>query len=376
MAVRIHLDNPHAFYTNLDFISGKIILSLRSNETVTTILVKLEGVSNSRLVKYEPPPGEDGKTQYAAESHKILYKVQQVFPTHEPALATSGAQSYTLPAGQHEYPFRFKFPFNNGCATFTQTISFGGIRLLETPAHLQDRHVTKTLPPSLSGFPQMAEIRYFVKVTVGRPSIWKGNRRAQVGYKFLPIEPPRPPPSNAESFARRAHTFQSGLAGYPKKQGMFSKKSVPLSITPPSVVVDARLPNPSILTCNEPVPLRLLVKKQALSPEYVFLVGLQIELIGFTHIRAREVSRVEVGSWMIMSLAGLAEPVSLPNDAVGSEFLVDSQLWDHLPLPHTVTPSFDTCNLRRTYDIEIRVTIGYGHRGDIQVSFVLSSFQA
>ena len=41
-----------------------------------------------------------------------------------------------------------------------------------------DRHVKKTLPPTLSGFPGEAEIRYFVKVTVQRAAFFKENYRA------------------------------------------------------------------------------------------------------------------------------------------------------------------------------------------------------
>ena len=41
-----------------------------------------------------------------------------------------------------------------------------------------EKHVKKTLPPSLSGFPGEAEIRYYVKVTVQRPSFFKENFRA------------------------------------------------------------------------------------------------------------------------------------------------------------------------------------------------------
>ena len=40
------------------------------------------------------------------------------------------------------------------------------------------KHVKKTLPPSLSGFPGEAEIRYFVKATVQRPAFYKENFRA------------------------------------------------------------------------------------------------------------------------------------------------------------------------------------------------------
>ncbi|TVY91081.1 hypothetical protein LAWI1_G002774 [Lachnellula willkommii] len=54
MSVRIQFDNPHSFYTNLDFISGKIILSLTSDENVSAIIVKLEGESRTVLMRPNP----------------------------------------------------------------------------------------------------------------------------------------------------------------------------------------------------------------------------------------------------------------------------------------------------------------------------------
>ena len=50
MSVRIQLDNPHNCFTNLDFISGRVILSLVYNETIAGIVVKLEGESRTRLI--------------------------------------------------------------------------------------------------------------------------------------------------------------------------------------------------------------------------------------------------------------------------------------------------------------------------------------
>lgn len=40
------------------------------------------------------------------------------------------------------------------------------------------KHVKKTLPPSLSGFPGEAEIRYYVKATVVRPKFFQENIRS------------------------------------------------------------------------------------------------------------------------------------------------------------------------------------------------------
>ena len=40
-----------------------------------------------------------------------------------------------------------------------------------------NRHVKRPLPPSLTGFPGLAEIRYFVKATAQRAAFYKENFR-------------------------------------------------------------------------------------------------------------------------------------------------------------------------------------------------------
>jgi hypothetical protein len=371
MSVRIVLSNPHTFYTNLDPISGRIILSLPTDETISAITVKLEG--ESRTILMRPPPSQnprhpqrrDQRQAIATENHKILYKVQQVFPGTDNAIGGS----YTLRAGSHEYPFRFKLPFNNSCVDpgAQQVPGAGfGLRGLQ---QLQYRHVKRTLPPSLTGFPGEAEIRYYVKVTVQRPSLFKENRRSAVGFRFLPIEPPRASSGPNEVYAMRPFLFQTGLAGYPtKKGGMFGKKKSPeLSNTPPKGEVDARLPSPAVLTCNEPIPLRLIVRKKVESPEDVYLTSLQIQLIGSTEVRAQDVVRTETSTWVLLSATGLMQMLGTATDAVGTETVLDSRLWEDIPLPNTVAPSFGTCNLTRRYELEVRVGLGFGAKGEVQV---------
>lgn len=374
MSVRIQLDNPHTFYTNLDIISGRIILSLPTDENISAIIVKLEGESRTILMRPMHPRNHDqmysrrqDRQTVAMENHKILYKVAQVFPSTDTGL---GMGSFTLRAGQHEYPFRLKIPFNNGCSDPQSQqmgpgsgfggFGFGGLQ------QLQYRHVKRTLPPSLTGFPGEAEIRYYIKVTVQRPGIFKENRRNAIGFKFLPIEPPREPKTTNEVYARRPFIFQAGMAGFPRKGSIFKKKPPEMSDTPPKGEVDARLPSPAILTCNEPIPLRLIVRKTVASPENVFLMSLQVHLIGTTEVRAQDVVRLETSTWVLMSLNGLAMPIGSPTDEVRTETVVDQSLWDAIPLPNTVAPSFHTCNLTRRYELEVRVGLGYGNKGDIQ----------
>ncbi|CZS99393.1 related to arrestin (or S-antigen), N-terminal domain protein [Rhynchosporium agropyri] len=373
MSVRILLDEPHTFYTNLDFISGRIVLSLNSDENISAIVVKLEGESRTMLMRPMNMPTavyaqRRARDSVAAENHKILYKVAQVFPNQSQGAGMG--QAYTLRAGQHEYPFRLKIPFNNACMDPQpqQPMGLGGLGGLGLTGlqQMQYRHVKRTLPPSLTGFPGEAEVRYYVKVTVQRPSLFKENRRSAIGFRFMPIEPPRPPKTSNESFARRPFQFQAGLGTNTKKTSMFKKKATQLSDVPPQGEVDARLPSPAILTCNEPLPLRLLVRKLNDSPEQVFLMSLQLNLIGYTEVRAMDVSRTETSSWVLMSLNGLTLPIGSPTDAVRTESIIDSKLWDHIPLPNTVAPSFHTCNLTRKYELEVRVGLGYGVPGEVQ----------
>ena len=49
MSVRIQLDKPQGAFTNLDQITGVVILSILGPETISAITVKLEGESRSHL---------------------------------------------------------------------------------------------------------------------------------------------------------------------------------------------------------------------------------------------------------------------------------------------------------------------------------------
>jgi hypothetical protein len=230
-------------------------------------------------------------------------------------------------------------------------------------------HVKQTLPPSLTGFPGEADIKYYVKVTVNRPSLFKENARSTVNFTFLPIEPPRPVTTDGEAYARRQHQFLESAPNVAagKKKSFFDRKvsstsipPSPTSATPPRFTVDARLPNPAILTCNRDLPLRILVKNMSERTKEVYLQMLQIELIGYTKIRAHDVHRQESNSWIIASFSNMAIPLGSPNDPVGTEVPINPEYWSGQPIPNTVAPGFTTCNLSRTYELEVRVGLGYG----------------
>jgi hypothetical protein len=345
-------------FTNLDRVSGRITLILPNDATISAINVKLEAESRTRLTGPRDYRNERSeKKRIELEVHKLLYLVQTVFPSAELAGESVNAQ-YTLAAGQYVYPFNFpKFPFNNNC----ENNSTGLLKDLKDQfATGIEQHVKKTLPPTLTGFPGEAEIKYYVKATVVKPKFYQENLRTQVDIKFLPIEPPRPKDQHEETYARRKQQFQKYPSG-PNKKSLFKKSSSSEKESePPAFQVDARLPNPAILTCNEPIPLRVLVQRLNDSDASVYLSMFQIELFGYTSVRAHDLKRVEGGSWVITSLANMNMPLAPSSEKSQSEWKLPTRLWDNIPLPNTVAPSFDTCNISRRYELEVRVGLSHG----------------
>lgn len=130
---------------------------------------------------------------------------------------------------------------------------------------------------------------------------------------------------------------------------------------PPSVEVSARIPHPSILTCNKPIPLRILAKKLVDSHAECYLVSIQIDLVGTTTVRCQDILNNEETRWVVASRSGLAVPLQTgPDDAVGTETEINKTLWANSPLPNTVMPSFVTCNLKRSYALELKLGVSWG----------------
>ncbi|KAL9013603.1 MAG: hypothetical protein Q9173_001720 [Seirophora scorigena] len=360
MSVRVVLNDQRPWYTNLDVIAGKVILSLPRREMVTAITVKLEGECKTRLVGEIPVAiGVMGRRTrdevVETEIHKVLYKVSTLFPTNDILLATASG-GITLEAGLHEFPFQLK---------------------VHTQGN-RDRHVRKTLPPSLHVFQDQAFIRYYVKATVQRPAFYKENFRSEVSFQFFPIEPPRPPvPSpeqpRSESYARIAHAFAptAGPSPTAKSRGLFGEKpAVPgpnvSSLLPPNICIDGRLPDPAIITCNQPLPLKVMITKLNDSSAALYLQLLQIELVAKTRVRAHYLLRDNLTSTVIISKSNMR--TRLPEN--DKTMQIDKGYWSTIHLPNNVAPTFDTCNISRSYELRIKVGLQHGVDDHVFVSSI------
>lgn len=109
MLVQLHLDHPHEHYTNLDLINGKVLLRVPNPTNVSNIIVKLEGESRTRLMAAVRPDRPD-RQRPVLEVHKFLYRTQLLWPQNmrQEDLVANPKASFTMNAGNYEYPFQFK----------------------------------------------------------------------------------------------------------------------------------------------------------------------------------------------------------------------------------------------------------------------------
>lgn len=383
MSLRVQLDPPRGdVYTNLDFVEGRVILNLTTDATISSITVKLEGESKTKLDGPKSPQDQD-RRKTLLEVHKLLYKVETVFPTAQVRETTATnsynnyrTPQYTLLNGIYEYPFKFKIPFNSDCVSNTSLIKDLKVGSLSVQYGQEPIHAKLPLPPTLNGYPGEAEIRYFVKATVVQPKFYQKNIRNEINIPFLPIEQPRPPRTDAETYGRRKHQFQKSTpldAGRRKSLFRQNSNQVPEE-EPLAFQLDARLPNPAIITCREPLPLRILIERLNNSGSSLYLSMLQIELIGTTEVRAYDLQRKEQGSWTLISLANLSVPLE-PSSNKTNNWVVPDHFWKHVPLPSTIAPTFKTCNINRTYELVVRVGLTHGMADGIRPETIISEIK-
>lgn len=86
MQASIVLDQPgNVSFTNLDQISGKVVLRCGKSVNIDQILVKLEGESRTRLLSPSGPNGEKPKPQL--EYHKVRASLDFDFSRKELRIA-------------------------------------------------------------------------------------------------------------------------------------------------------------------------------------------------------------------------------------------------------------------------------------------------
>jgi hypothetical protein len=185
-------------------------------------------------------------------------------------------------------------------------------------------------------------------------------------------------------YARQRHAF-TPFPEAPVKEKMksfFGKKPsepTPRGADAPLISVDARLPEPAVLTCNQDIPLSILVERLNASTDPIYMQSLQVSLNANTKVRAHDVFRTEQNSWIIMSKSNMGVLIGSKTDSEGTEVAIDDSLWRGQVLPNTVAPSFETCNIARNYCLDVRIGLscsGPSYGGKVSKSYIQQTVSA
>lgn len=355
MALNIFLDRgTFEYFTNFDRLQGHVELDLSSSESISAITIKAEGLARS-LCFTEPGNGKTRSKVPVTELHKVLYLTDTVFP--EPALRKSStASSFTLPPGKHSWPFSFQIPINNDCKNELGSRATLGAFIQGNPAGLQQRHVQQILPPSMSGNDDIW-VRYFIKVTVERPSKLVLNRRQQVPFVFLPIESPRAEDgANGEAFfVKRQHTLAVPDGAQSRGLRAFLRDSQRKQAD--TIAVEVRLANPPLLVPGVPVNMDVMgFFESNYNNNRLSITRITIHLLVTTKIRAGSLKR-QLGSRQLCYDEDYAVRLN-PQESPSQPAAIISLLRNKpFVLVTDTPPTFSTCNIARTYGLEIGVTM-------------------
>lgn len=356
MTLRLRVDRGQCeYFTNFDTLQGVVELELNSSESISAITVKAEGLSRS-VCYTEPGNGKTRSKVPITELHKVLYLTRTVFPDVL-LRRSSSTSSFTLPAGKHSWPFSFQIPINNDCKSEAGSKALIGAFIQGNPAGLQQRHVQQILPPSMTGNDEIW-VRYFVKVTVERPSRLVLNRREQVPFVFLPIEAPRAE-DNAQGeafFVRRQHTLALPDANNRLKvvRDLLSDAKRRKADT---IAVEVRLPNPPLIIPGVPLNITVMGFLESNRNEnHLVISKIVIHLLVTTKVRAGGLNR-QLGNRLLCYSENFNVRLTPQMDASRPAATL-SLLGAHPFMLATDTPpTFSTCNLARTYNLEIAVTL-------------------
>ena len=73
MSAIIHLDRPHTYFTNLDVLTGRVVVQLNSDISISAITVKLEGESRTRLAGPKNAQERSERKKTELEVHKVRF---------------------------------------------------------------------------------------------------------------------------------------------------------------------------------------------------------------------------------------------------------------------------------------------------------------
>ncbi|KAL4874999.1 hypothetical protein BJY04DRAFT_224507 [Aspergillus karnatakaensis] len=331
MDIRIHLCREPAVYTNEDELAGHVILKTESQVDVSTISIKLAGTAASRL-----------QLAGLTETHQLFKTTEQLFPPTQCA-GSFNSRSVTIPRGEHAFAFCLKFPHASQCYKST---NLAGKQSSARRAH----HLLRRLPPSSGDKRSPEEIKYTLEAAVRQDGLIDGTHKA-IRDIYL---------QTLSTIAFPLHG-QNVLTDTKRITCSADSSSEFLSL-PSTCSVRARLLNGPYLLLGQPISLAVDVMDLNNRSADISLHDFQSMLLETTEVRARGSAEILTRSCVVQTMANLRQPLvpSRNHEMEGLVLSLDEKLWSRHRVPLFLTPTFETCNIGRSYKLEIRLGIGFG----------------
>lgn len=161
----------------------------------------------------------------------------------------------------------------------------------------------------------------------------------------------------ASTIRQPSHTLTA------KKDVIYSTHaSERLTLHPPLIYeIEAELVNGPFLLLGHPIALEVKIMNMNDGQAAISLRDFQTLLLEMTEIRARGSMQSHTRPWIIQTMTNLCQPlVAEDRPTFGSVLRLDDRLWSRHRVPIHLTPTFETCNLSRSYKLEVRLGIDFG----------------
>lgn len=122
-----------------------------------------------------------------------------------------------------------------------------------------------------------------------------------------------------------------------------------------SCQINVKLLNGPCLFSQNYIPLAIEINQLRGDRSELRLNDFQTMLIETTEIRVGDSIESLQRCWIIQTMTNMNESLFGEGMPLGDSADLPSSIWSAHPVPSSITPSFEICNIKRTYQLEVRL---------------------
>lgn len=124
--------------------------------------------------------------------------------------------------------------------------------------------------------------------------------------------------------------------------------------------IDTELQNGPCLFLGNSIPLSIKVTKLGDSRCKILLSAFQTMLVETTQVKAQGTLESSTRTWIVQSMANINDPIGLGDAPTDSTVSLRDTIWANNRLPPEITSSFEVCNIKRMYKLNLRLAFLVG----------------